>query len=261
MTGEFLQEADLRLLMQRALDLAARRGARYADIRVVRLVTQALRVKNGQVDAIHSAESAGFGVRVLLRDGWGFASSSSIGPDEIDHATQLALSTAAASAQPGAPAVDLGPAVTSQGRYATPVQVNPFTVPLEDKLALLFQANAEMGRVPGLRTRTGSLTFQQEQKWFANTEGAFTEQTLVESGGGIQALAVGEGEVQTRSYPNSFGRNQVTAGWEAIQAWDLPGNALRVAQEAVSLLTAAPCPADITTTLILGGDQLALQVH
>ena len=261
MTGEFLQESDLKVLLQRALDLAARRGARYADIRLVRLLTENLMVKNGIVESIQSSESTGFGVRVLVGDGWGFASSNSIGPDEIDSATTLALATARASQQPGAPHIELGPAVSSQGRYTTPVQVNPFTVPLEKKLALLMQADAELGRIPGLRTRSASLAFQQEQKWFASTEGAFTAQTLVESGGGIQAQAVNEGEVQTRSYPNSFGRNQVTAGWEAIQSWDLPGNALRVAQEAVALLSADPCPAGITTTIILGGDQMALQVH
>jgi TldD protein len=43
--------------------------------------------------------------------------------------------------------------------------------------------------------------------------------------------------------------------------WDLPGNAERIANEAVELLTADPCPTDTTTTVILAGDQLALQVH
>jgi TldD protein len=43
--------------------------------------------------------------------------------------------------------------------------------------------------------------------------------------------------------------------------WDLPGNAERIASEAAALLTADACPSDLTTTLILGGDQIALQVH
>ena len=146
MTGEFLQEADLKSLMQRALDMAAQGGARYADIRVVRLQTESIAVKNGVVEKILSDESDGFGVRVLVGEGRGFSSSHSIGPDEIEHVTALALSIARASQQPGSPHVDLGPAVASQGRFATPVQVNPFTVPLEDKLALLFKADAEMGR-------------------------------------------------------------------------------------------------------------------
>jgi TldD protein len=121
--------------------------------------------------------------------------------------------------------------------------------------------DAEMAKVDGLRVRRSNLTFIREDKWFANTDGAFTEQTIYETGGGMQATAVGNGEVQVRSYPTSFGRQQVTAGWEVALSWDLPGNAQRIASEAVALLTADPCPSEITTNLILGGEQLALQVH
>ena len=42
---------------------------------------------------------------------------------------------------------------------------------------------------------------------------------------------------------------------------DLPGNAERTASEAAALLTAEHCPLDTTTTIIIGGSQLALQVH
>jgi TldD protein len=66
--------------------------------------------------------------------------------------------------------------------------------------------------------------------------------------------------MQQRSYPNSFGRHQGTGGYEIIQKWDLPGNARRAAEEAVALLSAPHCPSK-TTTLILDGPQLALQVH
>jgi TldD protein len=105
------------------------------------------------------------------------------------------------------------------------------------------------------------MRFWRTKKWFANTEGAFTEQTIIESGGGISATAVAQGEVQVRSYPNSFRGQFSTGGWEIVQELDLPGHAQQVAEEAVALLSADPCPADLTTTLILGGSQLALQVH
>jgi TldD protein len=66
--------------------------------------------------------------------------------------------------------------------------------------------------------------------------------------------------VQTRSYPNSFGRQAGTAGWEFIEGLQLAENAERVASEAVELLSAKQCPSGVTT-LILDGTQLALQVH
>ena len=39
----------------------------------------------------------------------------------------------------------------------------------------------------------------------------------MQTGCGIKATAVGEGEVQKRSYPNSGGRNQVCEGYEFVQ--------------------------------------------
>lgn len=251
----------MKSLMSRSLDLASLRGAQYADIRVVDNRTENITVKDGVVETLDFTESIGFGVHVLVDGAWGFASSSELTEVEVDRVTALALKIAGASALVRGEKVDLGPPVTSQGTYQTPYQINPFSVSLEDKLGVLMAADAEMARVEGVHVRRNSLAFIREKKWFANTEGALTEQTIFEAGGGMQATAVGDGEVQMRSYPTSFGRQQVTAGWEAVLGWDLPGNAQRIASEAVALLTADPCPTEITTTIILGGDQLALQIH
>mgnify|MGYP001040433076 FL=1 len=248
-------------LMNRALDLARLRGANYADMRVVHNRTENIALRDGVVESLNSAENEGFGVRVLVGGAWGFASSRDLTPGEVDRITDQALEIARASALVSGDPVDMGPAVTSQGVYITPLKVDPFTVSLEDKLSLLMAADAAMSKVSGVRTRRSNISLMREHKTFANTEGAFTEQTIIETGGGIQATAVGNGEVQTRTYPNSFARQQVTGGWEELVSWDLPGNGERVASEAVALLTADPCPSNLTTTLILGGSQLALQIH
>lgn len=251
----------MKSLMSRALDLAEQKGAQYADIRIVENLTETITVKNGLPETINQSESIGFGVRTLVDGAWGFASSARLSIEEIDRVTILALQTALASAIAPGERIDLGPAVTSQGSYQTPIQIDPFKIPLEEKLGLLLAADAEMHRAAGVRVRKGNLNFIREQKWFANSEGAFTEQTLFESGGGIQVTAVAGSEVQVRSYPNSFARQQVTGGWEAVLGWDIPGNAYRIASEAVALLTADACPQGLTTTLILGGGQLGLQIH
>ena len=66
--------------------------------------------------------------------------------------------------------------------------------------------------------------------------------------------------MQNRSYPNSVGRHQGTEGWEFIERYDLVGNAQRVAEEASALLRAKTMEPG-TTTLILDGSQVALQIH
>jgi len=256
-----IKEAELKELLMRALDTARLRGAQYADVRVVNHLEENISVKDAIVEVLSSSETQGVGVRVLVNGAWGFASSRNLTNDEVDHLAAQAVEIARASGMVSGEKVDLGPKVTSQGTYQTPVQIDPFTVPLEDKLALLLKADAQMGQEKGVRNRRATAISLKEHKYFANSEGAFTEQTIIETGGGIQATAVGGNEIQVRSYPNAFARQQVTAGWEAMLSWDLPGNGQRIASEAVALLSVDPCPSNITTSLILGGSQLALQVH
>ena len=240
--------------------MAALRGATYADMRVVRRIMQTIVVKNGRVEVLQQSEDQGFGVRVIAEGAWGFASSSRLEPAEVDRITAQAVDIARASALAKKEDVHIGPPVRSIGTYRTPVQIDPFQVSLEDKIDLLLKANAEMRKVPQVLVAECSLECLREFKTFANSEGAFVEQELIETGGGMEALAVGDDDVQKRSYPNSFGRHQGTAGYELILELDLPGNGLRLGEEAAALLKAPQCPSGIMT-VILGPTQLALQVH
>ncbi|MEK7312276.1 MAG: TldD/PmbA family protein [Chloroflexota bacterium] len=246
--------------MSRALNLSALKGAEYADVRVAQTAEQTLTVKNGLVDALSFVESSGVGVRVLVNGAWGFASSRDLSNEEVERVTDLAVQIAKASAlAPGKP-VMLGPAVTSRGTYVTPIQIDPFSITTEEKIALLLDADSAMARVKGVNVRQGHLVLIREEKYFANSEGAETQQTIYEAGGGIVATAILGDEIQHRSYPNSGGQ-QGCAGWEYILAMELPGNAERIASEAAALLTADECPSDFHTTVILDGSQVALQVH
>ena len=245
--------------LSRALDLASVQGASYCDVRLVETNQERLVVRSGAVETLSNDESQGIGVRVLVSGCWGFASTNIVAPDEIDRITNVAVEIAKASAQSSTGQVSLGPPVTSQGVYTTPIRVNPFTISLEDKLGLLLEADARMGSVKGISARTGNLIFIKEHKSFANSEGAHVEQTIYEAGGGIMATARGNGEIQRRSYPQSM-RQQGCAGWEFVDSMDLAGNAERIASEAVALLSAKHCPSGVTT-LIVGASQLGLQIH
>ena len=249
-------------LSARALNLAQVQGASYADVRVVNRRTQNINVKNGVVEGLADNESQGLGVRVVVDGAWGFASSALLSPAEVDRVTALAVEIARASALFKKRDVRLGQPVAHTGSFRTPVRVDPWQVSMETKIDLLLEADRGLRSTPGVRVASATLAFWRENKLFANSEGALLEQEILESGGGIEATAVDSrtGEVQKRSYPNSFGRDQRQEGWEAILEMDLPGNAPRIGEESVALLTADRCPSEVTT-VILGPTQLALQVH
>ncbi len=248
-------------LAMRALDAASVRGATYADVRYVRREQEQMAVRNGHVDSVTRSEEQGFSVRAIADGAWGFAASQVLDPREADRVGALAVEIAKASALVKRADVRLAEQAPASGTYRTPIRTDPFAVPLGERLELLLRADAAMRAEGGLRTTRASAEIWHEEKVFASTEGALVQQDLYETGCGIEAEAVGDGEMQRRSYPNSGGRHQNTGGWEFVVAQDLAGNARRIADEAKALLVAKPCPQDIRTTVILSSNQLALQVH
>ena len=250
----------MRDLLMRALDTAKTRGATYADVRVVRSRVQSISMKNRVVEALTDNDEIGFGVRVIANGRWGFASSFRMTLEEADRVAAEAVRIAQASASVPGPDVALDDARSITDSYKTPIEKDPFEISFDDRIDLLMRSCDEMLKVKGILTAEGEIQIQRENKTFASSEGSYIEQDLVETGCGLEAMAVDEGEVQKRSYPNSVGRHQGTEGWEFIERWDLPGNAGRIAEEAVQLISARPCPPG-RTTVILDGSQVALQIH
>ena len=117
------------------------------------------------------------------------------------------------------PQADIGPPrAPRSARYARRSQKDPFAVSLDDKIALLLRVNeTHDGASRSIVAAEGNIYCQREDKIFASSEGAYIEQELYETGCGIEATAVDEGEVQNRSYPNSVGRHQGTEGWEFVE--------------------------------------------
>src|SRR4051794_2831003 len=232
----------------------------YAEARFVEHREEALSVRAGEVDDFASSESDGIGVRVRVGGGWGFAATRDVSAAGAEAA--LARALALAEAQPAGPATPLAAVEPASGHWASPHAVDPFDVPLEDKLGLLFAAEAAL-RADGderIARSVASVRAWRERKAFASTEGAACTQEVVGTGAGIGAWATDGTELQVRSYPLAHGGLFAAAGWEHVLALDLAAHAPRVAAEAIELLTAPECPEGVTTA-VLDGEQLALQVH
>ncbi|HYH49777.1 MAG TPA: TldD/PmbA family protein [Acidimicrobiia bacterium] len=240
-----------------AVEGALAAGAEYADARVVVSRRQSLEALNQTIESLEQSESAGVGVRALVGSSWGFFATADSA--EARQAGEAAAGIARASATVPGPPLTLADVPVREDSYATPCAEDPFAVSLAEKADLLVDVTRTMQAVGGVALARAFVTAWDTEKWFVSSQGHRISQHLVECGGGMDATAVGESETQRRSYPQSFGQFE-SGGYEVIRRFDLPGNAERIASEAVALLTAAECP-EATTDLVLESSQLALQIH
>ncbi len=246
-------------LTDRALDTATARGAAYADVRVVRRLEESITVKTGRVEGVASGESEGFGVRVLVDGAWGFASSHVMTSAEADRVAAEAVRIARASATALRDRTRLDDRPPARGTFETPVEEDPFAVPLERKIGDLLEADRAASRVKGIAFTESMYGAQREWKTFAATDGSHTEQTITHIGTAVEANAVDGDEHQRRSYPDSGG-GWGSGGYEIVRRHQLAEHAEPLAEEAVALLTAPQCPSG-QFTVVLDPSQLYLQVH
>lgn len=251
----------MRDIAEAALQAALDAGATYADVRVQEIETEELSVRNAVLETAEHNTSAGIGIRVLVDGAWGFAATSDLdGAGAPQRAARKAVEVGRASALVKRHDVVMAPAPPQTGSYQTPFQEDPFAVGLSQKVDLLIAATQAMRLDPRILAAVAELGLRRERSVFASSDGALLTQTILQTGTGITATAADDNDAQRRSYPAGHGGQHSCAGFELLRGLDLVGNAPRVAEEALALLTAPPCPTGVTT-LILDGSQVALQVH
>ena len=230
----------------------------YAEARHVATDSESVLVRNGRVAQVDSDSASGIGVRVRVGGGWGFAATREETRAGVEGAIARAL--AIAESQPTAPAGALAAVPPALGHWACAYERDPLTVSLEDKLELLFAAEAALRGDARIVRSDAECESRRVRTAFASSEGAACTQERVECGAALAAIALDGDELQVRSYPSSHGGSAACTGWEHVLGFDLVANAPRVAAEVLELLSAPQCPAG-RSTVILDGDQLALQIH
>lgn len=246
--------------LKECIDWLKSQGVDYADCRYVRREKETIHLTDGVVDTLARDIDVGVGIRVLAGGAWGFAATAVVSSGELRKTAKKAIQVARASAITLREPVRLAEQKPYVDSYRTDFEIDPFEVSIDDKLNLLMGISDRLRKKKNIKTVETGLRFFKTGKLFVSTEGAVIEQDLIESGGGFNVLSGNGKEVQRRSYPNSFGGDFATRGYEFIEEMDLPSHTDQVCEEAVQLLSAKPCP-DTITTAIICGSQMALQVH
>jgi TldD protein len=244
----------------RALDAVTRPGVTYADVRAIETRDRDVTTKNGKAGHVASSESQGIGIRVLAFGCWGFAATSDVSRAGIDRAASLAIEIARAGTAAKKGDVVLAPERAYQTIWTAPCAIDPFSIPVDQNLSVLLAVDRELRHDPAISLAEASMHFERERQVFASTLGSLIDQTRTTSGAGFSALCYKDGEIQKRSYPNSFGGQYQLKGYELIDELALLSHAPRVAEEAIALHSADQCPEGVFD-LIVDSSQLGLQIH
>ncbi len=171
----------------------------------------------------------------------------------------MAVEIARAGAAIGRKRIGRPPEHAYRDTFQTPVERDPADIPLGDRVQQLLDAEKKLHVSQEISVGRAWIDLWNTHKVFSSTLGSRIDQHLVQSGSGMQAMAVGGGDLQTRTFPGDIGLYQ-TGGWEIIERARLSQNAERIGEEAVALLHAPQCVSG-TLDLILGGSQMSLQIH
>ena len=110
-----------------------------------------------------------------------------------------------ASAQVKQHDVRLAPEKAVTAEWTTPHVIDPFSISVEQNIALLLNIDSELRAVAGITLAETNLNFNREEQWFVSSEGSDIHQTKYSAGAGYTAYAFAGNEIQKRSYPNSYG--------------------------------------------------------
>ncbi len=253
-------DPEFKELTQVALNAARGAGASYADVRISATRTQSISTREDKLQDVSDVETFGFGVRALANGAWGFAASSNLNRDNVARIAKMAVEEAKANSRIQVKPVALAPVTpTADGTWRSPIQTDPFTVEIADKVALLFDANRAALAVKGARYVSSNMFFLREEKTLATTDGTYVVQTIYRSFPSLTVTAVSSDatDFQTRRSTEIAPKG---LGYEHIVQSNLIGTAGKWASEAVEKLSAKSVEVG-RYDLILHPTHLWLTIH
>jgi TldD protein len=212
----------LRQLADAALQRAAELGAEHADFRAERIRGQQIGLSDGNLQTLYDGDELGLAVRVVVDGTWGFASAVDLTPDAAARAAAAAVDVARVAAAVNTERIELA-AEPAYGDviWVSAYQVDPFSVEVADKIALLTGWSSGLLARDGVDHVDASLLQVRECKFYS--DGATTAiQQRVRLHPVVTAVAVQPGgRFETmRTLAPPVGRGYEFLAGAAAGGWD-----------------------------------------
>jgi TldD protein len=247
----------MRKQLQQQIDRIKGKGAHYVDARwYPSEETNSLTMWNGNLKNTSASRESGVGVRVLYQGAWGFSASS----DTTDLAALFdkAFDNAWVAAERVTFPVRLAEKDAIQDQFTSPCQINPFEVPLAEKVAFLKEMDDRLNQ-PGVFQRVSDVTFVRKHIVFLDSEGSEIEKLITEVFPSLQVSGVdSQGMTHERKFRPTM--NGTSRGWETMDRELFCEQAERIVREMKEVLEAEPCPRDQRSVILLPGIMF-LQTH
>lgn len=251
-----LVSAEKNRLADAALSTAKKLGATYADIRISRYRQESVSTREQQVQNVSRTQNYGFGVRVLVKGTWGFASSRDVSAEEVRRVTAQAVEIAKANSAYQRKPVRLVPVKAVKTTWRSKFERDPFEVPVEEKIALLLKINETAMKAKGVSFVNSSMVWVNEQKFLATSDGSRIEQYLIRGSPDFTVTAVGGGDFATR---DALGGPQ-GMGYEYMTNYPWLTEAAQAGEEVVAKLKAKSIEPG-KYDLVLHPSHLFLTIH
>ena len=143
-----------------------------AEVRVERIRSQSLRLRDTSVEGTSDDIEYGMGVRVVVDGAVGFAATVDVGPDAAAALTRQAIETARVTARAGGGRVELAPEPShGEVHWSSQFEIDPITVTLADKVALLTDWSARLLADAGVTHTVATLLNVSEETYLADLGG------------------------------------------------------------------------------------------
>jgi TldD protein len=227
-------------LAKHLVELAKRRGATFADARVLHRRSESILVQDGRADKLSAHMDLGLGVRVLVGRCWGFASADSLDPKRgeqcLDDAMALAKASEAFVADPAMIAATT--AVVAEDRRSGPLAAGAMTV--KEKIGRLLEYE-RVGRAKGGEAIVNSLVSYSDgyrEEILANTAGTLVR-TLSSRAVASCVMVASDGKVIQRGMEH----RGIVGGAELLRHTTPEDFGEKAAEKALAMLRAKPAPA------------------
>jgi TldD protein len=249
-------------LADAALSAATAAGATHADLRLHRISTEVIRLRNGELETAVVDREIGLAVRVIVDGTWGFASHAELSRDVAADTARRAVQVATTLAALNAERVELAPEpVYADVTWVSSYQIDPFTVPTADKIAVLQDYSGRLLAADGVDHVSAALSAVKEQTFYADTFGSSITQQRVRSMPVLEAVTV---DTATGVFDSMRTLAPPTArGWEVVagdEVWNWSDELAQMPSllaEKIKAPSVTPGPTD----LVIDPTNLWLTIH